>query len=118
MKRALVVHGCEVLDELSIAGPSMVWDLKEDGTISEYQLTPQDFGIEPRPLTEVASGTPAENVMELKELLIGKGRTAVRDMVLMNASAVLCVAGIATDFKVGVELARATLSDGRAARAA
>ena len=37
MKRALVVHGCEGLDELSIAGPSQVWELTEDGSIKEYQ---------------------------------------------------------------------------------
>merc|ERR1719356_2437410 len=102
MSRALVVHGCEVLDELSIAGPSKVWELKEDGSIFEYQVTPADFGIEPRPLAEVAGGTPGENVTELQELLVGRGRTAVRDMVLMNAAAALYVAGIAADFKTGV----------------
>jgi len=118
MKRSLVVHGCEGLDELSIAGPSQVWELKEDGSIVEYRVTPADFGIEQRPLSEVAGGTPEENVVELKELLAGKGRAAVRDMILMNASAALYVAGKTTDFKSGVELARAALTDGRATKAA
>lgn len=116
MKRALVVHGCEGLDELSIEGPSMIWELKEDGNITEYQVTPTDFGIKPQPLSEVSGGTPAENAVELKELLVGKGRAAVRDMVLMNAGAALYVAGKAASFEAGVELARATLSDGRATK--
>lgn len=117
MRRALVVHGCEGLDELSIAGPSKVWELKDDGTIVAYEVQPADFGIEARPLSEVAGGSPAENVAELRELLAGRGRTAVRDMVLMNASAALYVAGKVGDFKAGVELARAAFSDGRATRA-
>jgi len=116
MKRALVVHGCEGLDELSIAGPSKIWELSEDGKIAEYEVRPSDFGVEPRPLTEVAGGTPEENVIELRELLAGGGRTAVRDMVLMNASAALYVAGKASSFKEGVTLAKTAFGDGRATR--
>mmetsp|Transcript_42875 Transcript_42875/g.123936 ORF Transcript_42875/g.123936 Transcript_42875/m.123936 type:complete len:355 (-) Transcript_42875:72-1136(-) len=116
MKRALVVHGCEVLDEFSIEGPTKVWELCEGGEIKEYETRPADFGIEAAPLSEVAGGTPEENVKELGDLLAGRGRKAVREMVLMNASAALYVSGKAADFKAGVELARATLSDGRATK--
>jgi len=118
MKRALVVHGCEVLDELSIEGPSKVWELCETGDISEYEVRPfEDFGVEAHPLKEVAGGTAAENVVELRELLAGKGRAAVRDMILMNAGAALYVVGKAADFKAGVALARTALMDGRATAA-
>jgi anthranilate phosphoribosyltransferase len=116
MKRALVVHGREVLDELSIEGPSKVWELNEDGNILVYEVTPSDFGVESFPLKEVASGTPEENVRELRELLAGRGRSAVREMVLMNASAALYVAGKASNFKEGVAMARAAITDGRATR--
>eukprot|EP00405_Crypthecodinium_cohnii_P013713 CAMPEP_0206455568 /NCGR_PEP_ID=MMETSP0324_2-20121206/21834_1 /ASSEMBLY_ACC=CAM_ASM_000836 /TAXON_ID=2866 /ORGANISM="Crypthecodinium cohnii, Strain Seligo" /LENGTH=345 /DNA_ID=CAMNT_0053926305 /DNA_START=211 /DNA_END=1248 /DNA_ORIENTATION=+ len=118
MKRAMVVHGCEGLDELSIAGPSKVWELSEDGAIKEYEVSPSTFGLETRPLKEVAGGTPEENVKELGQLLAGGGRPAVLDMILMNAAAALYVAGKAKTLLEGVAVARAALPDGRATRAA
>lgn len=116
MKRVLVVHGCEGLDELSIEGPSKIWELKEGGEIVEYEVTPADFGVEAHPLSDVAGGSASENAAELKELLAGKGRGAVRDMILMNAAAALYVAGKASDFKAGTALAKAAFLDGRTSR--
>lgn len=114
MRRALVVHGCEGLDELSIAGASKVWELKDGGEIKEYEVQPSDFGVSSHPLTEVAGNSPEENAVEMRELLKGGGRVAVREMVLMNASAALYVAGKVPDFKAGTELAKAALSNGSA----
>eukprot|EP00435_Cladocopium_sp_Y103_P074389 s171_g48.t1 len=113
MKRALVVHGCEGLDELSIEGRSKVWELK-DGEIKEYEVQPSDFGVSPHPLSEVAGNSPEENAIEMRELLKGGGRLAVREMVLMNASAALYVAGKVPDFKAGTEVAKAALGNGSA----
>lgn len=114
MKRALVVHGCEGLDELSIAGKSKVWELKEGGEIKEYEVQPSDFGVSPHPLSEVAGNSPEENAIEMRELLQGRGRLAVREMVLMNASAALYVAGKVPDFKAGTEVAKAALGNASA----
>jgi anthranilate phosphoribosyltransferase len=115
MKRALVVHGMEGLDELSIAGPSKVWELK-DGEIKEYDVSPEaTFGIQAHSLEDVRGGKPDENAKELKELLQGRGRTAVRDMIVMNAGAALYVCGKADGFKKGVEMARAAITSGKAA---
>eukprot|EP00933_Yihiella_yeosuensis_P039432 TRINITY_DN33443_c0_g1_i2.p1 TRINITY_DN33443_c0_g1~~TRINITY_DN33443_c0_g1_i2.p1 ORF type:complete len:183 (-),score=41.86 TRINITY_DN33443_c0_g1_i2:185-733(-) len=118
MQRALVVHGCEGLDELSIEGPSKVWELKDDGSIVEYEVTPADFGVDSHPLSEVKGGTPEENAKEMWELLGGNGRNAVRDMIVMNASAALYVAGKASDFKSGTAAARVALADGSVVKAA
>jgi len=118
MRRALVVHGCEVLDEFSIAGPSLVWELKPDGSITHYKVTPDDFGVETHALSEVAGGSAEENAEEIKALFSGGGRVAVRDMVLMNAAAALYVGEQVSDFKSGVALARPTLTDGRAIKVA
>lgn len=114
MSRALVVHGLEGLDELSIAGPSKVWELCEDGNIKEYEVCPADFGLETHPLSDVAGGTPADNAVEMRDLMVGRGRPAVRDMVLMNAGAALYVAGKASDFKTAVNLAREAMANGKA----
>ncbi|CAJ1341101.1 unnamed protein product [Effrenium voratum] len=116
MRRALVVHGCEGLDELSIAGPSKVWELKEGGEIVEYQVRPEDFGVAVHPLIEVAGNSPEENAQEMRELLKGQGRLAVREMVLMNASAALYVAGKVPNFKAGTEAAKAAMSNGSAVK--
>lgn len=116
MKRAMVVHGCEGLDELSIEGPSKVWELKTGGDIVEYEVTPADFGVDAHPLSEVAGRTPEENATEMRELLAGRGRTAVRDMILMNSAAALYVSGKVSDFKAGVQKAKAALADGSATK--
>jgi len=114
VKRALVVHGLEGLDELSIAGGSKVWELL-DGEIKEYEVTPEaSFGIQAHSLDDVRGGKPDENAKELHELLAGRGRQAVRDMIIMNAAAALYVCGKAAGFKQGVELAREAISSGRA----
>lgn len=115
MKRALVVHGLEKLDELSIEGPTKIWELA-DGEIKEpYLVQPSDFGVDAHSLSEVAGGSPEDNVAELIDMLSGTvRRTAVRDMVVMNAAAALYVAGKAADFKSGADLARAAIADGRA----
>jgi len=115
MKRALVVHGMEGLDELSIAGPSKVWELKDD-VIKEYEVTPTEtFGLKAHSLEDVKGGTPEENAKEMRELLSGSGgRAAVQDMVVMNAAAALYVSGKASSFKDGVALAQSALKSGKA----
>lgn len=118
MKRAMVVHGLEVLDELSIEGPSRVWELREDGSIEQYEVTAEDFGLPTYPLSAVASGTATENAAEMWETLGGRGREAVRDMIAMNAGAALYVTGKAADFKSGAKLAKEAMTDGRALRVA
>jgi len=116
MKKALVVHGMEKLDEFSIAGPTKVWELANGEIKEPYLVQASDFGLDSHPLSEVAGGSAEDNVAELREMFSGTvRRPAVRDMVLMNAAAALYVAGKAADFKSGVELARAAITDGRAA---
>lgn len=124
VKRALVVCGAEGLDEISCAGDTYAWELKEDGTIEEKTLNPSQFGLGVHPLREVAGGTANENAETFKRLLTGSGSEggssgpgnlgAVLDFVLLNASALLVVAGIASDFADGVRLARESISSGKA----
>ena len=119
--RALVVCGAEKLDEISCAGPTHVWDLK-DGTITERTIHPADFGLPTHPLADVAGGSPEENAETFKTLLtsganIPESLKPVLDFVLINASALLVVAGIARDFKEGVTLALDSVTTGKAFQA-
>ncbi|EPQ54891.1 anthranilate phosphoribosyltransferase [Gloeophyllum trabeum ATCC 11539] len=121
VQRAMVVCGAEGLDEISCAGETFVWELKE-GQISEKTIHPRDFGLQAHPLTQVAGGTPEENSDTFKLLLtsgenVPKELGPVLDFVLLNAAALLVVAGLAQDFKQGVELARESVYSGSAWKA-
>ncbi|KAI0292839.1 anthranilate phosphoribosyltransferase, TrpD [Multifurca ochricompacta] len=122
VKRAYVVCGAEGLDEISCAGDTHVWELLEDGGIKEQTLCPADFGLPPHPLSDVKSGTPAENAAVFKALLtsgynVPKHLTPILDFVLLNAAALLVIAGVADSFRDGVSLAREAITSGKAWRA-
>jgi anthranilate phosphoribosyltransferase len=118
VERALVVCGAEGLDEISCAGDTYAWQLV-DGEITEIKLHPDLFGLSVHPLSCVASGTPTENAGTFRALLdsgndIPESLTPVLQFVLLNASALLVVAGLASDFKEGVALAMDSITSGRA----
>ena len=121
VERALVVCGFERLDEISCAGPTHVWELK-DGKITKIVLNPEDFGLPCHPLYTVGGGTPIENAATFEALLtsgdnIPEKLVPVLDFVLINASALLVVAGIAYDYVEGTKLARESIISGRAWKA-
>ncbi|EEB08039.1 phosphoribosylanthranilate transferase Trp4 [Schizosaccharomyces japonicus yFS275] len=112
---SMVVCGAEGLDEISPAGLSYAWIVK-DGVIRQEKLTPEQFGLPVHPLSSVASGTPDENAALLKQLLTNQLPEShpVLDYVLLNASALLTLAGVATDYVHGVEVARESIRSGKA----
>ncbi len=114
-ERAWLVHGGDGTDELSIAAPSQVVALDEDGTIHAFELHPEDAGLPLHPFDDLLGGEATENAVELRAVLDGGGRPAYRDAVLLNAAAALVVAGRAADLKQGVELARDAIASGAAA---
>jgi anthranilate phosphoribosyltransferase len=121
VKRALVVCGFERLDEISCAGPTHVWELK-DGKVSEFVLKPEDFGLPCHPLHTVVGGTPKENATTFKTLLMSGDKipeqlVPILDFVLINASALLVVAGIAHNYIEGTKLARESIFSGKAWKA-
>jgi anthranilate phosphoribosyltransferase len=89
----------------------------ENGLIKEYAIEPSDFGLAGHPLTDVKGGGPTENVEKLRQILSDNDRSPTFDFVLMNTSALLFIAGVASNFKEGVELARKSVSSGRALEA-
>ncbi|KAH9973924.1 glycosyl transferase [Russula compacta] len=119
VKRAYVVCGAENLDEISCAGDTHVWELLDDGGVRERTLSPADFGLPAHPLSDVKSATPAENAAAFKALLtsgdnIPAHLTPILDFVLINAAALLVVAGRADNFKHGVGLALEAITSGKA----
>lgn len=115
-EKAWLVHGSDGTDELTICGVSWVCALA-DGEITEFEVRPEDAGLPVHPFEEILGGTPAENAVAFRALLIGE-KNAYRDAVLLNAAAALVIADKADDLKAGVELARESIDSGKALAAA
>jgi len=111
-KRALVVHGMDTLDEITITGKTRVTELK-DGRVRSYYVTPEKFGLKRAPIDEIAGGDAGENARIVLSVLKGEKGPA-RDVVLMNASAALLCSGKAKNLKEGVKLAERSIDSGEA----
>lgn len=110
--RALVVHGVDGLDEVSLAGPTMVGELK-DGEIREYQIKPEDFGIQTAPISALQVASPAESITRMKSVLANEPGPSL-DIVLLNAGAALYAAGHADSIAAGIAQAREAIASGAA----
>jgi anthranilate phosphoribosyltransferase len=110
--RAFVVHGAGGLDEISLAGDTLVAELRE-GDVKRYTVAPEDFGVPRAPLEAIRGGSPAENAAILHGIFGGQLGPR-RDIVVTNAAAALVACGIAGDFMEGAQLAARSLSSGAA----
>ncbi|KAI8918703.1 glycosyl transferase family, a/b domain-containing protein [Entophlyctis helioformis] len=111
-----VVHGCVGLDEISPEGETLVWEFGPSGVVSERTISPADFGLDAHPLKDVVGGDATENAATMRSLLDGSLTGPILDFVLLNAGALLHVAGVAADLKTGVALARESIASGSAKR--
>jgi anthranilate phosphoribosyltransferase len=112
-KRAFVVHGANGIDELSPAGPNLVFEVVAGG-VRERVLDPLELGIARCDSAELAGGTPEENARTAREILSG-APGAKRDAVVLNAAGAIAAAGHAADLPEGLEAARDAIDSGRAA---
>lgn len=113
-QHVLVVHAEDGLDELSIAGPTNVCELR-DGNITQYQVTPEDMGLERASLDLIKVNDVQESVAMIRALLAGEAGAAA-DIVALNAGAAIYVAGLSADLSTGVALAKQKLISGAAAQ--
>jgi anthranilate phosphoribosyltransferase len=111
-ERAMVLHGTGGLDEISLAGPTQVVELK-DGALRRYEVTPEDFGLKGAPLGEIRGGAAAENASLIRRLFEGE-RGAGHNIVAVNAGAALMVTGIAKTLREGTDMAGESLRSGAA----
>lgn len=114
-EHALVVHGEDGLDELTLATGSIIHEVR-DGDVRTTRVTPEELGLERAPVTAIAGGDAARNAELVRGVLAGTAGAA-RDVVVLNAAAALVVAGIAEDLRDGVDRARRSIDDGAAAAA-
>src|ERR1700719_4720047 len=112
LHRALVVHGSDGLDEITITGSTRVGELR-DGQVHSYEVTPEEFGLQRQTREEISGGDAAHNATLIRELLAGK-RSARRDIVLLNAAAALVAAERADHLRDAVPLAAKAIDSGAA----
>jgi len=110
VQHAFVVHGDGGLDELALSGPSEVAEVR-NGNVRQYIVAPQDFGLQRAPLSTLEGGDATVNAAILTAVFAGETGPR-RDVVLLNAAAVLTSAGLAQDIREGVTVASATIDSG------
>ena len=112
VKRGLVVHGCDVLDEISASDETIVCEFEGD-EYHVYTIKPEDFGLERGKKSDIVGGTPEENAAIVRAVFDGE-KGSRRNVVLLNAGAGLYVAKKAATLKDGVSLAAELIDSGAA----
>ena len=112
LHRAMVVHGLDGLDEISLSAPTKIAELR-DGEIRVYEVTPEEFGLKRVKPGDLAGGDASVNAAIVREVL-GGGMSPRRDVVRLNAAAALVVAGMAETIAEGLPLAAQAIESGAA----
>jgi anthranilate phosphoribosyltransferase len=109
---ALVVHSDDGLDELSVAAPSTVVEVRDGDVTASFTVDPAELGIDARDPAELGGGDIQHNAERLAAILGGQERSAASEAVALNAAAALLVGGEVDDLAVGLGQAREILSSG------
>jgi anthranilate phosphoribosyltransferase len=118
-KRAFVMHGLDDnsdkgMDEVSTLGVTHVAELKENGSIENYEIAPEDFGIKRGTFEEVASSRDVQkDALALLGVLAGKDTGPRADIVCLNTAPLLYIMGKANDLAQGVDMARQAAAEGK-----
>ena len=112
-KRAMVFHGDDGLDELTVTTTSQVSELQENGQIIDYVLDPRELGIPASGPEDLQGGDIQTNAKLIESLLAGE-KGAKRDLLLLNSAAAFYVAGKASSLREGINLAAETIDRGLA----
>ena len=111
-EHVLVVHSEDGLDEISISAPTYVAELK-DGSVEEYQIGPEDFGLTPSPLSELVMNDSNESLAMVRRALSSE-HAGASNMVALNAGAAIYASGKAHSLKAGVDMAQDAIGSGLA----
>ena len=113
VKNAMVVHGEDGLDEISLSVPTIVCEVK-NGQIRSYKISPEEFGFKRCSKTDLQGGSPQENAEILKAVLNGD-KGAKRDAAVLNAAAALYISGKYDSIEASVKITNGVIDSGKAA---
>jgi len=111
-EHVLVVHAEDGLDEISIASPTHVAELK-DGKVQCYSISPEDFGIERNDIALLAVNNAQESLAIIEAIFDGQLGPA-RDIVVLNSGAAIYAADLASSLAEGIEIAKTMIDNGQA----
>ncbi len=111
---ALVVHGDGGVDELTLSGSNLIFEVRAGQTPRQMIVTPEDVGLARAPQDALRGGDVAYNVAIVRAILSGEEQGPRRDVVLLNAAAAMVAGDLAPDLKTGVAMARHSIDSGRA----
>lgn len=113
LRRALVVHGLDGLDEITVTGKTRVAEARE-GSVRSYEIEPEEFGMNRANLQEISGGDANENAAIIRAILAGE-KSPRRDIVILNAAAALVAAGRADHIAGAIPIAAKSIDSGAAA---
>jgi anthranilate phosphoribosyltransferase len=113
-EKALVVHGSDGMDEITVTAKTIVAEVGDRGVLEEYEITPEDFGLLLHAPDGLLGGDAHLNARILRDVLSGAETGAARDVVVLNAGAAIYVSGEAKSIEEGVRLAEESISSGAA----
>jgi anthranilate phosphoribosyltransferase len=112
LRRALVVHGLDGLDEITITGSTRVAEVR-DGLVKTYEIEPEEFGLQRATLKDISGGDAKQNAAIIRAVLRGE-KSPRRNVVLLNSAAALVAAGRADQIRGAVSLAAQSIDSGAA----
>jgi anthranilate phosphoribosyltransferase len=115
-QKALVVHGRDGLDEITVTAPTFVAEVS-NGAVTEYEISPEQLGLPRHAPGGLLGGDARLNARILRGILSGEEDGAARDVALLNAGAAVYVSGRATSIEEGVRLAEESIASGAAGEA-
>ncbi|MCL2126228.1 MAG: anthranilate phosphoribosyltransferase [Oscillospiraceae bacterium] len=114
VKNAMVVHGVDGLDEISMSAPTFLCEVK-NGWLRSYEITPEQYGFNRCAKSELIGGTPQENAVILRSILSGE-KGPKRDAAVLNAAAALYISGKYETIDAAIGVAEDVIDDGAAQR--
>lgn len=112
-ERAMVVHGLDGMDEISVTTKTKVSEIR-DGEVRSYSVEPSEFGLKSYSMTELRGGNAEENAGILRGILSGRVNGAKKAVVTINAGAAFYISGVSEDMKEGVKYAEYVIDSGKA----
>ncbi|MDW8798884.1 anthranilate phosphoribosyltransferase [Staphylococcus pseudoxylosus] len=113
-KKAIVVYGANGMDEATLSGDNIIYEVNTNESVKTYTLNAIDVGLDYAPNEELIGGTPAENLEITKNILNGTDRSAKRDVVVLNAGIALYVSEQVSTIQEGVSKAQKLIDEGKA----
>jgi len=112
-QQAWVVHGEDGLDELTLAGETLVTEVANN-KIRTFKITPEDFGLQRGKIAHLRAETPEQSAKIIGEVFTGKRRDEARSLIILNAAAALMVGGMANSLTHASRLAEQSIDSGQA----